>query len=261
MSANAWASHSGRSSKSSSSCIPDSGATIQGDRFFPYDVIGYIDMSGNRCNWPNCEDVSIELTTDNFGGETSFSLVDLADGSEVIALAQGDQASATTVAYDAGCLLVNDNCYEFTINDSFGDGICCTFGEGSYSVNVGGAVVATGGEFDDSETAQFGACSADSSAKAIDNNVIAGVASISAYPNPFSNSTNISFTLPADDQAVIEIIPLKGERVAVLFNGAVAANTAMTVEFDSKELADGIYFYKLTTEGGVVKNGKLVLQR
>lgn len=258
MDANPWMSHS--SSSKSGSCVPDSGATIQGDRFYPYDVIGYIDMSGNRCNWPSCEDVSIDLLTDNFGTETSFSLVDLTTGTEVVGLAQGDQASATLVTYDAGCLETGDNCYEFTINDSFGDGICCAFGEGAWTINVGGAAVATGGEFDDSETAQFGACTADSSAKAIDNSVVAASASISAYPNPFSSSTNISFTLPSDDQAVVEIMTLKGERVAVLFNGAVAANTAMTIEFDSNELADGIYFYKLTTEGGVVKNGKLVLQ-
>ena len=32
--------------------------------------------------------------------------------------------------------------YEFTIFDSFDDGICCGFGEGEYTLTVGGTVVA-----------------------------------------------------------------------------------------------------------------------
>ena len=53
---------------------------------------------------------------------------------------------------DAGTLYeesicVGDGCYAFTIDDSFGDGICCAFGEGSYTVSSDGAVLAAGGEF------------------------------------------------------------------------------------------------------------------
>jgi len=46
-------------------------------------------------------------------------------------------------------------CYTFTIYDSFGDGICCSNGQGSYEVTVDGSVVKSGGEFTFSETAQF----------------------------------------------------------------------------------------------------------
>ena len=37
--------------------------------------------------------------------------------------------------------------YQFTITDSFGDGICCSYGSGSYTVQVGGIVAKTGGAF------------------------------------------------------------------------------------------------------------------
>lgn len=38
------------------------------------------------------------------------------------------------------------DCYEFEIFDSFGDGICCGLGNGSYSlIDVGGNILASGG--------------------------------------------------------------------------------------------------------------------
>ena len=49
-------------------------------------------------------------------------------------------------------LPVNDGCYIFTINDSSLDGICCQYGNGSYTIIDGNNnVLATGGEFFDKE--------------------------------------------------------------------------------------------------------------
>ena len=45
--------------------------------------------------------------------------------------------------------------YEFTINDIYSDGMCCTYGEGSYSIVVDGEVIATGGDFGASATERF----------------------------------------------------------------------------------------------------------
>ena len=50
--------------------------------------------------------------------------------------------------------------YRFTINDSFGDGICCGYGLGAYSVTWDGSVLVNGGgQFASSETTTFGSCS------------------------------------------------------------------------------------------------------
>lgn len=43
----------------------------------------------------------------------------------------------------------------FTIRDSWGDGMCCVAGAGSYRVSGGGGAYASGGEFGDSETTTF----------------------------------------------------------------------------------------------------------
>lgn len=47
--------------------------------------------------------------------------------------------------------------YEFTMFDGFGDGICCDFGDGGYSLDIDGLVVASpsGGAFGAEETIAF----------------------------------------------------------------------------------------------------------
>ncbi len=45
--------------------------------------------------------------------------------------------------------------YEFSITDSYGDGMCCTYGEGSYTILINGEEVATGGDFGDGAIERF----------------------------------------------------------------------------------------------------------
>ena len=51
---------------------------------------------------------------------------------------------------------LEDGNYTFVIYDQYGDGICCTYADGSYSVTLGdGTVVATGGSFGNNEATSF----------------------------------------------------------------------------------------------------------
>ena len=52
------------------------------------------------------------------------------------------------------CIPQNSN-VSFTIYDSYGDGICCGFGNGSYDVIICGETVASGGNFDSQESTSF----------------------------------------------------------------------------------------------------------
>ncbi len=100
--------------------------------------------------------VSITINFDNFPQETSWELYSLDEGQIVASVEQGDYAlepDGSTIVVD---ICVPAGCYAFTIFDSFGDGICCTFGNGSYEVTYGGATVASGGEFGGQETSFFG---------------------------------------------------------------------------------------------------------
>ncbi|MEL7531430.1 MAG: T9SS type A sorting domain-containing protein, partial [Bacteroidota bacterium] len=97
-----------------------------------------------------CTDVTISITLDNYPAETSWTITN--DGGTIVASGSGYSGNGSSVS-ETVCL--DDGCYDFTINDSYGDGICCSYGNGSYTVTADGASVASGGAFGSSETTNF----------------------------------------------------------------------------------------------------------
>jgi hypothetical protein len=79
------------------------------------------------------------------------------------------------------------------------------------------------------------------------------------YPNPFNPTTRIGYTIPSAGHAVLEVVNMLGERVAVLVNGEVPAG-AHSVDFDAAGFSSGCYFYRLTAGGGVLTRRMIVLR-
>ncbi len=113
------------------------------------------------CGGPNCDpcpepcttnEITVSITLDNYPEETSWDIRD--DNNAVVASGgtYGYLPDGSTVVIDE-CLA--DGCYDFTIYDSYGDGICCAYGNGSYEVTDGAIVLASGGQFGSSETTNF----------------------------------------------------------------------------------------------------------
>jgi hypothetical protein len=91
------------------------------------------------------KEVMIQIIPDNYPTETSWSLYD--DVTNV----RLDTGSAVgdTICVDSS------HCLRFTIYDVYGDGICCTYGNGSYTLKLNGSTVTTGAHFGHSETTYF----------------------------------------------------------------------------------------------------------
>ncbi len=101
--------------------------------------------SGN----PSCaNNLNVSLLTDNYGSETSWTLM---SGSTQIG--SGNGYSSNTQYSDDFCLS-NGN-YVFTIQDEYGDGICCNYGSGNYQLTVNGTTLASGGQFNSVESVSF----------------------------------------------------------------------------------------------------------
>ena len=96
------------------------------------------------------EGVTVTILTDNYPGETTWSLTDV---SGTVVASGGPYATQAVEEVTQVC--VAPGCYTFTINDSFGDGICCAYGTGLYTVSSQGTVLATGGEFANTESTEF----------------------------------------------------------------------------------------------------------
>lgn len=78
------------------------------------------------------------------------------------------------------------------------------------------------------------------------------------YPSPFNSITKIQFSLPKTANVKIEAYNVYGQRVAVLLDARKPAGYH-TVEFDGKDFASGLYFYRMTSERYVEMKKMLVI--
>lgn len=129
------------------------------------------------------DEVEVNILTDNYGDETSWEITDASN----TVVASGDGFSDNAQNDLLACL--DDGCYTFTIFDSYGDGICCDFGNGNYElVSPGGDVMGSGGDFQNEESIYFclpflcGGMS--SSATWVDENLWTGGINGTATVNP-----------------------------------------------------------------------------
>ena len=91
--------------------------------------------------------IQVVLKTDRYGTETTWSVVDKTTNTT---LASGgpynDLNSNTFQEQNIPPIEVDGTgCYCFIINDSYGDGICCNYGNGSYSVLYDSVEMGSGG--------------------------------------------------------------------------------------------------------------------
>lgn len=100
-----------------------------------------------------CQDNELTLTIvlDDYPEETTW---EVKDGNTVLASGGPYSNAGSSVTED---ICVPDGCYDFVIYDSYGDGICCAWGNGSYELteDSNGASLASGGQFGSVETTNF----------------------------------------------------------------------------------------------------------
>src|SRR5579883_3442858 len=68
---------------------------------------------------------------------------------------------------------------------------------------------------------------------------------LSNYPNPFSISTNVEYQIPNEEMVTLKVYNSLGVKVATLVDGEQSAGVH-SVPFQSNDLQNGIYFYRLT---------------
>ncbi len=89
------------------------------------------------------------------------------------------------------------------------------------------------------------------------NGSVYGYALKQNYPNPFNPSTNIEFSIPKTEHVVLKIYDLLGNEITTLLNKEMFSGEHK-IEFNSKSLPSGIYYYKLTA-GIFTKTKKFLL--
>ena len=212
--------------------------------------------------------ITIEVTTDQYGNETSWELIN--DNGTVIASAAAGSMSNSSPQAPVSVPVSANECYSFIIYDSYGDGICCQYGNGTYKVTDAAGTTIAGGM---AQSGNFGSQAADhfktnGSAPSDSWNCVTGncvdpgdgsgqyssltacqtacnstsinseeMESISLYPNPAKDILNIK-----GDFEIIKIYDVYGKLILNTIEKSI----------DTKNIEAGIYLVNITKNNMVI---------
>lgn len=89
--------------------------------------------------------ITIALKTDNYGSETTWEVIETV--SNTVLASGGPYTNSSAVQTIAPIEVDGEGCYGFYIYDSYGDGICCSYGQGYFKVYFDGELIGEGGSF------------------------------------------------------------------------------------------------------------------
>ena len=183
--------------------------------------------------------ITLNLITDNYASETSWQLT---DSSGYIIAQNGSLTNASTYSTEIE-IPASDECYTFTINDTYGDGICCQYGTGSYSITDDSSnVIFSGGEFSSTESTIFRVGESLGINSYFDNK-------LNIFPNP----SNGIFTIKSSiNNSTYKIYNLIGQHVK---SGSINNGSNLV---DLRNSTDGVYFMTIQTENGEKIGYKLI---
>ncbi len=78
-----------------------------------------------------------------------------------------------------------------------------------------------------------------------------------AYPNPFNNSTNISFNLTKSSNVELDIFNITGQKIETLINQQVESGLHK-ISWNADNFSSGVYLYEIKTQGYIITR-KLIL--
>ncbi|WP_396148448.1 Omp28-related outer membrane protein [Flavobacterium sp.] len=149
--------------------------------------------------------ITIKITTDWYGSETTWNLKNAAGVNVASGGPYTDAGGAGAYPQaDVNVTLPND-CYTFTVNDSYNDGMSSSaYGFGGYQIWANGVLIPgmSGGAFTSSDTRRFGV---NTNLSTDDFNA----SLIKFYPNP----TNGLVTISLPESAIITLTDLSGKQV------------------------------------------------
>ncbi len=184
----------------------------------------------------NTSQVLFTLQRDIYGSETTWTLKNSA-GATVYSGGPYTDTTTLPAVMTQTWTVANNECYTFTINDAYGDGICCDYGNGYYLLKTASDItIAAGGGFGASEQAKFGINTS------LANPAFEALSQITLYPNPASDVINIAAgTEYPESYSVYNAI---GQLVS---QRNVAASSDLSIH--TANYPSGIYFIKLSKDG------------
>jgi len=193
--------------------------------------------------------VTVSIKTDNKPEETTWTVKDIAGNT----IASGGPYVDKLHVYTVPVQLSYSTCYEFTLLDSGGDGLCCNNGYGFYELKNGSVIVCQGHAFTNSVGSQF------YSASQVGLGESPVAASFSVFPNPVWHTANVAFANEVNEPVSIQVQNLLGY-VVINIPTREYPSGQHNIEVDCSKLRTGVYDVRLTTRNKVF-NQKITVNR
>jgi len=175
----------------------------------------------------------LNLTLDDYGTETTWTLKNSATQQTLYSGGPYEDDMDQTLVSQTFCLA--NGCYIFTILDEYGDGICCQYGNGSYTIlDNTNASVGSGGNFTNSQSVNF--C-----VTAIAVEEMALNSGLTLYPNPAGAYLNIEKT--SAEAVIVRMLNPLGQEIQT----ERMAEGYGILRIDTRILSKGIYFVEITS--------------
>ena len=180
--------------------------------------------------------VEVIITTDNYGNDTYWEVRDT-NINEIYNLVEwGTYPNFMDTTYLHEFCIPQNSCSAFTIRDAWGDGICCSYGEGSYQIILEGDTIATGGEFGSSESILV---HCDSTTVSITSPL--SLSDIIISPNPNTGT----FQVEGIPRGTYNLLNTKGQ---IIQSGQLEGGALI----DISEAAQGVYFIQMMMNEQIV---------
>lgn len=185
--------------------------------------------------------VNFRLQLDFFGEETSWTLK---NGAGTTLYSGGNYPVTTTgntgvmgALIQASWNLPSNDCYTFTINDSYSDGICCQYGAGYYDIKTpSGEVIISGGTFTNTESKSF-------AINLLSVGEVTAFEEMYVYPNPTNDLLNVFVSAENGLPESYIIYNALGQVVA---NRSIHSSVDLSIS--TANYSNGVYFIKLTKD-------------
>ncbi len=196
---------------------------------------------GTTSPLPTNEDISFSITFDNYPEETSW---EIKNANNQVVFSGGNYSSSQKGSTVTVSKTLAAGCYTFVIKDSYGDGICCTYGNGSYVLRntTTGQTITSGSSFTSERTKNF--CIATTNKNASESEIIDtsnNAVTFNAYPNPVED--NIIISLKAFDNTTYQVVNQLGQ---IVKKGIVKSK-----EINLSSLNTGMYMLVIQQENQI----------
>lgn len=178
--------------------------------------------------------IRLTLQRDNYGSETTWNLK---NASGAIIAQGGPYSNSTTLpaVLNQNINVANNQCYTFTINDSYGDGICCAYGAGYYTLKTSTDAIIVNSTFSDgsseSTTIVVGTLGAED---------FELLSKITLYPNPTKDVLNIGVSGDLELPSSFVVYNTLGQEILKR-----EVKSTVDLSISTSNLNAGVYFVKL----------------